>query len=83
MKNKNIFFCFIIIVFLVFSIFISTSCEVVKDNINENENQSAEGDSQKSSTGVISLMDSLGVGDVSLYPGYVYDKELNAQLGKL
>jgi hypothetical protein len=80
MKNKNIFSCFIITVFLVFFIFISSSCEISKDRTNENQN--TEKTPQKTSGGVISLLDSIGVGDVSLYPGYVYDKELNTQLGE-
>ena len=82
MKNKNIFFCFIIAVFLMFFIFVSASCKIIKDGSDENTNQNTEGTAGKISDGVISLFDSIGVGDVSLYPGYVYDKELDTQLGE-
>lgn len=82
MKNKNIFSCFIIAVFLVFFIFVSTSCEIIKDRTSENKNQNTEETAGKISDGVISLFDSIGVGDASLYPGYDYDKELNTQLGE-
>jgi len=83
-KNKNIFFCSAAAVFLVIFIFVLTSCEIIKDRadagINEDENTAE--NSKKTSGGVISLFDSIGVGDVSLYPGYVYDEELNSQLGE-
>jgi len=83
MKNKNIFFCFVIMVFLVFFVFVSMSCEIVKGKTNGNQNnQNTQEDSKNTSDEVISLLDSLGVGDVSLYPGYEYDKELNEQLGE-
>lgn len=39
-------------------------------------------ESQGKTSGVISLLDSLGVGDVPSYPGAVYDKELNEALGE-
>jgi hypothetical protein len=37
---------------------------------------------QETTGGVISLLDSLGVGDVPSYPGAEYDKELNEALGE-
>ena len=84
MKNKNIFFCSAAAVFLVFFVFVSTSCEIIKDRTDTgaNENEKTVENSKKTSGGVISLFDSIGVGDVSLYPGYVYDQELNSQLGE-
>ncbi|MEI7616401.1 MAG: hypothetical protein WCJ54_06775, partial [Actinomycetota bacterium] len=80
MKNKNIFFCSAAAVFLVFFVFVSTSCEIIKDRTDTgaNENEKTVENSKKTSGGVISLFDSIGVGDVSLYPGYVYDEELNS-----
>ena len=44
--------------------------------------KSGETQTQKTSSGVISLLDSLGVGDVPSYPGAVYDEELRDALGE-
>jgi hypothetical protein len=84
MKNKNIYFYFMIVVFLIVFIFVFSSCKINEDRTteNENKNQDSEATAGKISEGVISLLDSIGVGDVSLYPGYDYDKELNAKLGE-
>jgi len=83
MDNKNKFLYFVILLFLLFIVFVFFSCESFKDDIDENLNiQNTELESKKTSGGVISLLDSLGVGDVSLYPGYVYDRELDKQLGE-
>ena len=82
MKNKNVFPCFIIAMLLLFFIFASTSCEIIKDGSDENTNRDTSKTDGKISDGVISLFDSIGVGDVSLYPGYDYDKELNTQSGE-
>jgi hypothetical protein len=49
------------------------SCKIDGKKTEENQNQTS---------GVISLLDSLGVGDVPGYPGANYDRELNDQLGE-
>jgi hypothetical protein len=73
MKSKKLYFYFIVVILLMPLVLGFMSCKVDKKKIV---------DSKKISSGVISLLDSLGVGDVTGYPGANYDKELNDQLGE-
>jgi hypothetical protein len=73
MKSKNIYFYIAAVVLALLLVFGVMSCK-----INEKKTE----DSKKISSGVISLLDSLGVGDVPGYPGANYDRELNDQLGE-
>jgi len=66
MRIKSLYFVLIVLLIFVFLILNVLSCST----------------SQKKSVGVISLLDSLGVGDVPSYSGAHYDKELNEQLGE-
>jgi hypothetical protein len=73
MKSKNIYFYIAAVVLALLLVFGVMSCKI--------DGKKTE-DSQKISSGVISLLDSLGVGDVPGYPGASYDRELNDQLGE-
>jgi len=73
MKSKKLYFYFIATILIVPLVLGLMSCKV-------DDNKTV--DSKKTSSGVISLLDSLGVGDVPGYPGANYDKELNDQLGE-
>ena len=73
MKSKKLYFYFIVVILIVLLVLGLMSCKV-------DDNKTV--DSKKTSSGVISLLDSLGVGDVPGYPGANYDKELNDQLGE-
>ncbi len=93
MKRKIIFLCFACIATVLTLVLILISCknpggsQVTASNQNKGEKQKMEEtqtqtDSQGKTSGVISLLDSLGVGDVPSYPGADYDKELNDALGE-
>ena len=73
MRNKKLYFYFFITILVLSLIFGIMSCKTSGKKTEENQNQTS---------GVISLLDSLGVGDVPGYPGAIYDKELNEQLGE-
>jgi hypothetical protein len=75
MKRKKFLFCSLCIITSLVLILSLVSCKNVSL-------KSGETQAKKTSGGVISLLDSLGVGDVSSYPGAVYDKELNDALGE-
>lgn len=72
MKNREYYFYFISIILILALVFGLISCSTaVKE------------ESKKKVSGwVISLFDSLGVGDVHRYPDATYDNELNEQLGE-
>ncbi len=73
MKSKNIYFYIAVVILALLLVFSVMSCKIGGKKTE---------DSKKISSGVISLLDSLGVGDVPGYPGANYDKELNDQLGE-
>jgi len=73
MKSKKLYFYFIVVILIIPLVLGLMSCKV-------DDNKTV--DSKKTSSGVISLLDSLGVGDVPGYPGANYDKELNDQFGE-
>ncbi len=75
MKKNNFFFCSLFIILSLALILNLASCKNVSL-------KSGETQTQKTSSGVISLLDSLGVGDVPSYPGAVYDEELRDALGE-
>ena len=75
MKKNNFFFCSLFIILSLALILNLSSCKNVSL-------KSGETQTQKTSSGVISLLDSLGVGDVPSYPGAVYDEELRDALGE-
>jgi hypothetical protein len=74
LKSKRLFLYFTSVVLALLLVFSIASCKVDRDRSTDNQNQQ--------NSGVISLLDSLGVGDVPGYPGADYDKELNEQLGE-
>jgi hypothetical protein len=83
MKREKIYLCIIIIIFILSSLVSVVSCKTIIKKPDETQiSQDSQGDSNNKSSGVISLLDSLGVGDVPGYPGADYDKELNDQLGE-
>jgi hypothetical protein len=73
MQSKNTYFYIAVVILALLFVFSIMSCKI--------DGKKTE-DSKKISGGVISLLDSLGVGDVPGYPGANYDKELNDQLGE-
>jgi hypothetical protein len=75
MERNKFLFCSVSIIFSIGLILSLVSCKNVSL-------KSGETQTQKTSSGVISLLDSLGVGDVPSYPGAVYDKELSDALGE-
>jgi hypothetical protein len=75
MKRNKFLFCFLSIILSFVLILSLVSCKNVSL-------KSGETQTQKTSDGVISLLDSLGVGDVPSYPGAVYDNELTTALGE-
>jgi len=85
MKSKNIFFYFITALLVFMLVSSAAGCKKALDEAETQETQkkqTSDEDSKKVSEGVISLLDSLGVGDVPNYPGSVYDNELNDGLGE-
>ncbi|MBM3707635.1 MAG: hypothetical protein FJW69_04730 [Actinobacteria bacterium] len=84
-KSKNIFFYFITVLLVFMMVCGMAGCKKALDEAETQETQkkqTSDEDSKKVSEGVISLLDSLGVGDVPNYPGSVYDNELNDGLGE-
>ncbi len=75
MKRNKFLFCSLCIILTLVLILSLASCKNVSL-------KSGETQTQKTSSGVISLLDSLGVGDVPSYPGAVYDEELRDALGE-
>jgi hypothetical protein len=75
MKRNKFLFCSLCIILSLVLILGLVSCKNVSQNSGETQEL-------KTSGGVISLLDSLGVGDVPSYPGADYDKELNDALGE-
>jgi hypothetical protein len=75
MKRNKLLFCSLYIILSIVLILSFVSCKNVSL-------KSCETQEQKTSGGVISLLDSLGVGDVPSYPGADYDEELNDALGE-
>jgi hypothetical protein len=75
MKRNKFVFCSLSIILSFVLILSLVSCKNIFL-------KSGETQTQKASAGVISLLDSLGVGDVPSYPRAVYDNELNAALGE-
>ena len=75
MKRNKFLFCSLCIILSIVLILSLVSCKNVSL-------KSGETQTQKTSSGVISLLDSLGVGDVPSYPGAVYDEELRDALGE-
>jgi hypothetical protein len=75
LKSAKYFRYFLIAAVVFFLFFGVISCRIDGKKIEGNQNQ------QKTSQ-VISLLDSLGVGDVPIYPRAKYDKELNDKLGE-
>jgi hypothetical protein len=91
MKTKNIFLCFACVIFALVLTLNIVSCKniiikpdktLLQENSQSQEETQTQTESQGKSDGVISLLDSLGVGDVPSYPGADYDKELNDALGE-
>ena len=74
MKSKKPYLYFIAVILTLLLVFGIMSCKI--------DGKKSEEETKQVSGGVISLLDSLGVGDVSGYPGANYDKELNDQLGE-
>jgi len=74
MKGKKPYLYFMAVILTLLLVFGIMSCKIDGKNPDE--------ETKKTSGGVISLLDSLGVGDVPGYPGADYDKELNDQLGE-
>lgn len=74
MKDKKLYLYFITVILTLSLVFGIMSCKIDGKNPGE--------ETKQVSGGVISLLDSLGVGDVPGYPGANYDKELNDQLGE-
>ena len=87
MKNRNLLVKMIFPVLTVIFIFVTVSglggCKNIAKELYDTrgDTQNYEQEQGKSS-GVISLFDSLGVGEVFGYPDAVYDNELNEQLGE-
>ncbi len=75
MKSRRLFFYFTSLISIIFLLFFIISCSRKDDN-------SLSGQDKEKSSGVISLLDSYGVGDVPLYPRAAYDKELDQQFGE-
>lgn len=73
-KGKKLYLYFIAVILTLSLVFGIMSCKI--------DGKKSDGETKKISGGVISLLDSLGVGDVPGYPGANYDKELNDQLGE-
>jgi hypothetical protein len=91
MQSKKSFFylCAIAVLVLIFFLLSAlTGClslsklEKTTKELEELNRRFREGPIEETSAGVISLLDSLGVGDVENYPGSVYDNELNENLGE-
>ena len=91
MQSKKAFFYFCatsVIVLILFLLSVLTGClslsklEKATKELEELNRQFREGPVKETSAGVISLLDSLGVGDVGNYPGAAYDNELNDNLGE-
>ena len=72
MKNIKYYFYLISIILILALVFGLISCSTA---VKEESKKEVSG-------GVISLFDSLGVGDVHRYPDATYDNELNEQLGE-
>jgi hypothetical protein len=75
-KTKKIISLVILIIFSIVIVLLSTSCNINSDN-----------SAKKEIKGVISLLDSLGVGDIPMFPGSKLDVDLyrsiESVLGKL
>ena len=83
MKGKKLYLYFIAVILTLSLVFGIMSCKIDGKKPEDNQNQqNTNEESKKTTSGVISLLDSLGVGDVPSYPGANYDKELNDQLGE-
>jgi len=83
MKSKKLYLYFIAVILTLLLVFGIVSCKIDGKKPEDNQNQqNADEETKQVSGGVISLLDSLGVGDVPGYPGANYDKELNDQLGE-
>lgn len=83
MKSIKPYFYFIAVILTLLLVFGIMSCKIDGKKSEDNQNQQDPDEETKKITGgVISLLDSLGVGDVPGYPGANYDKELNDQLGE-
>ena len=83
LKDKKLYLYFITVILTLSLVFSIVSCKIDGKKPEDNQNQqNTNEETKKVSGGVISLLDSLGVGDVPGYPGANYDKELNDQLGE-
>jgi len=80
MKNKKLFYYALPVLLLML---IGTFLFLLPGCGNSNKNSyGATRQQDKTSKGVISLLDSYGVGDVESYPGAEYDRALNDMLGE-
>lgn len=81
-KNREYYFYFISIILILALVFGLISCSTAVKEEKSKDQYILEESKKKVSEGVISLFDSLGVGDVPCYPDATYDNELNDQLGE-
>jgi hypothetical protein len=79
MKGKKILLCSVIFILTLILILSLASCKNISKKSGETQTQAQ---TKGAGGGVISLLDSYGVGDVPSYPDAVYDKELNEALGE-
>lgn len=79
MRVGKILLCFICIILAPALILGLASCKNISKKSGETQTQTQ---TKEATDGVISLLDSYGVGDVPSYPDAVYDKELNEALGE-
>jgi len=79
MKEKKILLCSVIFILTLILILSLASCKNISKKSGETQIQTQ---TKEATGGVISLLDSYGVGDVPSYPDAVYDKELNEALGE-
>ncbi len=91
MQSKKSFFYFYAISVIVLILFLPsalTGClslsklEKTTKELAELNRKFSERPTKETSAGVISLLDSLGLGDVENYPGSTYDNALNDNLGE-
>ena len=81
-KNIEYYFYFISIILILALVFGLISCSTAVKEEKNKDQYILEESKKEVSGGVISLFDSLGVGDVHRYPDATYDNELNEQLGE-
>jgi len=82
MKYKKILFYFFITVLILSMILPATGCLSNEKLYDASQKLKKINEEFSKTEGVISLLDSLGVGDVPNYPGSTYDYELNMEMGE-